>query len=100
MYSQTEQLIRMANQIGTFFESQSPTEPTTTAQSIVAHLKLFWAPTMRAQLVGDVDRGEAQNLLPVVESAVRTFRSILLVEQAHIRAEDKWVLPQGGGDAG
>lgn len=42
-----EKLIRMANQIATFFESQPEAAPA----AIAAHINDFWEPRMRAQLL-------------------------------------------------
>jgi len=42
-------LIKMANQISDFFESHSDQDEA--AREILLHLKKFWAPQMRAQLL-------------------------------------------------
>lgn len=54
-----EKLIRMANQIATFFESQPEAAPA----AIAAHINDFWEPRMRAQLLAigaDDDGGAAE----------------------------------------
>ena len=74
----TAQLVKMANQIGTFFQAQSPSDATMATNAIAAHLKSFWAPSMRAQLLFQLDEGGAGDLLPIVASAVRSHRDNLL----------------------
>ncbi len=65
-------LVRMANQIGTFFAHMPPE----TAQAAIAeHLRKFWDPRMRAQLVASVASGEA-GLQPNVHQAVMSLRAI------------------------
>jgi formate dehydrogenase subunit delta len=78
MHEQTAQLVKMANQIGSFFQAQSPTDAVAARQAIASHLKSFWAPSMRAQLVSQLDGATATHLLPIVASAVRTHRANLL----------------------
>jgi len=50
----TERLVYMANQIGVFFSSQSGANP---QASIANHLKRFWDPRMRRELVAYVAAG-------------------------------------------
>lgn len=95
-----DNLVKMANQISGFFDSQTPTEPATAAQAVAAHLKLYWAPPMRARLVGQVERGETEGVAPVVLTAVRNHRDTLLNENAHVPGEAALFGPKGGGDAG
>lgn len=99
-YSTQANLIKMANQISTFFESQTPADTAASAQALAAHLKLFWAPAMRSRLVDQIERDELEGVHPVVESAVRRHRATLVAEQAHVRAEAALLQPAGGGDAG
>lgn len=80
MHNQTAQLVKMANQIGTFFEAQTPADAGTATQAIAAHLKSFWAPSMRLQLVNGLDSGTATHLLPIVALAVRNNRANLVTE--------------------
>ena len=42
-----DKLIRMANQIATFFQSQPGSDQ---AERVAAHLQDFWGPEMRAEL--------------------------------------------------
>jgi len=96
----TAQLVKMANQIGTFFQAQSPDNATLATNAIAAHLKSFWAPSMRVQLIRALDGGAATQLLPIVASAVRSHRENLLPGGARGVGDVKEQFPQGGGDAG
>ncbi|WP_076998928.1 formate dehydrogenase subunit delta [Variovorax sp. KK3] len=84
MHDPTAQLVKMANQIGSFFEAQTPNDPATARLAIVGHLKSFWAPSMRRQLMGELDAGGAGDLMPIVALAVRSHRDKLVAAaQAH-----------------
>lgn len=51
-----EKMVHMANQIAAFFNSQSGIDA---AESVANHLRDFWAPPMRRQLVDYVQAGGA-----------------------------------------
>lgn len=74
----TAQLVKMANQIGTFFQAQSPSDAALATSAIAAHLKSFWAPSMRVQLMREFDAGKTPALMPIVASAIRSHREKLL----------------------
>lgn len=96
----TAQLVKMANQIGSFFQAQSPGNATLATDAIAAHLKSFWAPSMRVQLIRGLEGGTAAQLMPIVASAVRSHRTNLLPGGPLEPADRKEQFPQGGGDAG
>lgn len=48
-----EKMVRMANQIATFFRSQ----PGDTAEGVAAHLSDFWEPRMRRKLLDHIANG-------------------------------------------
>lgn len=50
-----EKLVRMANQIATFFASQ-PGDP---AEGVARHINEFWEPRMRSQLLAHLAAGGA-----------------------------------------
>ncbi|WP_432727760.1 formate dehydrogenase subunit delta [Variovorax sp. W6] len=77
-HDQSAQLVKMANQIGSFFQAQSPSDAGAATQAIAAHLKSFWAPSMRIQLLRDFDAGKTPLLMPIVASALRSHRATLL----------------------
>lgn len=62
-----EKMVRMANQIATFFKTQ-PKEDAPAC--VAAHIKDYWDPRMRAQLRDYVDRG-GEGLDEVVMRAAR-----------------------------
>jgi formate dehydrogenase subunit delta len=62
-----ERLVYMANQIGTFFKSQGPDEVVT---GIATHIRQFWDPRMRREIVAHLNAGGA-GLDPQVAEAIR-----------------------------
>ncbi|CAN5132387.1 hypothetical protein BH11PSE9_BH11PSE9_02270 [soil metagenome] len=95
-----DNLVKMANQIGGFFAAQAETDAEAAAQSVASHLKLFWAPSMRAQLLDRFEREGGRGLLPVVQLALRRHAGQLLSSRAKIASPSNEVFPEGGGDAG
>lgn len=59
-------MIRMANQIASFFEAYPRKEA---LEGIAKHVRLFWEPRMRTQLLEYVDGG-GKDLSPLVIAAV------------------------------
>lgn len=68
--SPTEKLIRMANQIATFFESQ-PQEDA--PEKVAGHINEFWEPRMRAGLLAHTDTS-TEGLKPLVVAALPHIR--------------------------
>jgi formate dehydrogenase subunit delta len=66
----SDKLVYMANQIATFFGSQ-PHE--NQAERVALHLRDFWVPEMRAELLRIVDAGGAR-LNPLVLDAAERLR--------------------------
>jgi len=50
-----ETLVRMVNQIGTFFEAMP--DRAAALEEMAQHLRRFWEPRMRKQLMAHVDQG-------------------------------------------
>lgn len=69
-----DHLIRMANQIGTFFESQP--DRAEALEGIATHLKRYWEPRMRQQLQALLEAGDA-GLSPIVREALERRRALL-----------------------
>lgn len=67
-----EKLVRMANQIATFFESQPEADR---AGAVAAHLRDYWEPRMRAQLYEILDRG-GEGLSPLARSGAERLREL------------------------
>lgn len=61
-----EKMVRMANQIATFFRSQPGDDQ---AARVAAYLRDFWEPRMRAQLKEHVANGAADLDALVIEAA-------------------------------
>ena len=62
----TEKLVRMANQIGLFFRAQGASQA---VAGVEDHLRKFWDPRMRRQIVEHLKAG-GQGLEPEVRAAV------------------------------
>lgn len=73
--TQDDTLIRMANQIGTFFESTP--DRAEALEGIARHLKNFWDPRMRRALLALVDAPPEHGPSAIVLAAVRTHRELL-----------------------
>ena len=72
----SEHLIRMANQIGVFFESMP--DRTEALEGMASHLKKFWDPRMRRQFLQLVDAPAAEPpISDMVRDAVREHRGLL-----------------------
>jgi formate dehydrogenase subunit delta len=65
-----EKLTMMANQIGAFFKAQGEAEA---PAAIADHLKKFWDPGMRADIVAHLDQG-GSGLDPLVRQAVELLQ--------------------------
>ena len=72
---QAETLVKMANQIGAFFEAMP--DRAEALEGVAAHLRKFWAPAMRRELLAHVDAHGDAELIPLVAQAVATYRSTL-----------------------
>ncbi len=65
-----QKLVMMANQIGAFFRAQGESEA---PAAIADHLKKFWDPGMRADILRHVERG-GDGVDPLVRAAVLLLR--------------------------
>jgi formate dehydrogenase subunit delta len=61
-------LIKMANEIGDFFGGTA--EPEEAARAVASHLKRFWAPRMRAQMIAYCEQRKGAGLSDLARSAV------------------------------
>lgn len=57
--SETNKLVRMANQIATFFHTQPPGEA---VNGVATHINKFWEPRMRRQLFDLIDNHRGDGL--------------------------------------
>ena len=69
-----EHLIRMANQIGTFFESQP--DRAEALEGIATHIRKFWEPRMRREFLALLDGG-CEGVHPLVREALQSHRTLL-----------------------
>lgn len=63
-------LVKMANQIGTFFAGQPSVDA---PRAVAAHLNDYWSPPMRARLIALIGAG-AEGLRPEVAAAQALIR--------------------------
>lgn len=68
--STREKIVRMANQIGTFFQSKPHGEG---VAGTAEHINKFWDPRMRRQFFEMIDTGDA-GFLPIVVDAAPLIR--------------------------
>jgi formate dehydrogenase subunit delta len=65
-----DKIIRMANQIATFFKSQPEQER---LSGIADHINQFWEPRMRKDLFALLEAGEGAGLDPLVVAAAEQY---------------------------
>lgn len=68
--SSPDRLVYMANQIGKFFASQGAGKA---VPGIAEHIRKFWDPRMRSEIVAHLDSGGI-GLDPDVRAAVQTLK--------------------------
>jgi formate dehydrogenase subunit delta len=66
-----DRLVRMANDIGNFFKAEP--DHVVAVDSVAMHLKRFWDPRMRKEIVAYVDGGGVE-LMELVREAVLKLR--------------------------
>jgi formate dehydrogenase subunit delta len=77
---QIDKLVRMANQIGAFFDADP--ERAAAIEGVTSHLCRFWEPRMRRQLIVWVDETGGNELMPVVREAIATHRERITPKNA------------------
>lgn len=68
-------LVKMANQIGQFFEAEP--DRAQAVQDIAAHLKRFWDPRMRKAIVAYSEES-GEELKAIVNEAIHLHRGVLV----------------------
>ena len=70
-----ENLCKMANQIGSYYAS----EPNHDAalKSIATHLRRFWDPRMRRQLLAYIEESGGHELTPITLEAINANRALV-----------------------
>lgn len=71
-----DNLVRMANGIGQFFDSMTDREEA--LDGVANHLRRYWAPRMRQLLLEHAAGQDCPDLHPLVAQAIRTRRATLL----------------------
>lgn len=69
-------LVRMANGIGQFFDAMPDRQEA--LDGVANHLRRYWEPRMREELLAAVDQGPIEGLHPLVAEALRTRRDALV----------------------
>ena len=90
-----DNLVTMANQIGTFYASFPDREEARTG--IALHIERYWAPRMRSRLFQHVDAERGAGLDPIVLDALAAHRT------GHDAPAENTSVPEDadtGGDAG
>jgi formate dehydrogenase subunit delta len=70
-----DNLVRMANRIGQFFEAMP--DRAEALAGVATHLKKFWEPRMRRELAEHIDQHDGAGLLPIVREALQRHRAVL-----------------------
>ena len=67
-------LVKMANQIGDFFEAEPDRQQA--LQDIATHIKRFWDPRMRKAIIDHLENG-GEGLKAIVSEAISNNRQLL-----------------------
>jgi formate dehydrogenase subunit delta len=70
-----QHLIKLANNIASFFESEP--DRAKGAQEIANHLKSFWEPRMRRQILAHLDEQNGKGLNKLALTALQDYRKEL-----------------------
>lgn len=63
-----DNLVRMANRIGDFFQAMSDREEA--RKGVAQHLRRFWDPRMRSELLAHIESAGMGGLSPLVAEAI------------------------------
>ena len=74
-------LVHMANRIGEFFQAMPDRDEA--LQGVATHIRKFWDPRMRRELLAYVDQEQGKGLSEVVLSALHAHRSTLSADQVN-----------------
>jgi formate dehydrogenase subunit delta len=72
-------LVKMVNEITAFFESDP--DRNAVLEGVAGHLKRFWDPRMRREIVQYVDEHGGEGLAPMALLAIHTHRDKLLPQE-------------------
>jgi len=74
-----QKLVKMANEIATYFEADP--DPAAVLQGVAGHLKRFWDPRMRRELLKWVDEHDGEGLTELAAAAIQANRDRLLPQK-------------------
>lgn len=75
MHNNAEKLIRMANQIGTFFSAMPDRQQA--IEDTAGHLRRSWEPRMRRAFFAYIDEHGSNGLSDILQEVIRTKRAEL-----------------------
>lgn len=81
--TRTERLVQMANQIGVFFEAMPDEDEA--LEGIAEHIRRYWAPDMRKELLEVVSLQGSGGLTAVVNRSLEKHRGVLMPSSAASR---------------
>ena len=70
-----QKLVKMANQIAAFFAAEP--ERKKAVDGVTNHLKRFWEPRMRREILAVLDRGGNHGMTEIVVEALQHNRKVL-----------------------
>lgn len=70
-----KKLVRMANRIGQFFEAMP--DRAQALEDIALHVRKFWEPRMRRQILEHIDQRGGDGLSEIVMLALSRYRDLL-----------------------
>ena len=71
-----DKLVKMANQIASFFEAEP--DRTVAVASVADHIKRFWDPRMRREILRWADEHGGAGLTPIARDAIGEHRDKLM----------------------
>jgi formate dehydrogenase subunit delta len=75
----THKLVKMANEIAAFFHAEP--DQAAAIEGVAGHIRRFWDPRMRRELVEWVDEHDGEGLSELAAAAVKANRNRLLPQQ-------------------
>ncbi|HTO45386.1 MAG TPA: formate dehydrogenase subunit delta [Burkholderiales bacterium] len=73
---EAHKLVKMANEIAAFFHAEP--DQAVAIEGVASHLKRFWDPRMRRELVRWMDEHDGEGLTELAAAAIKTNRDRLL----------------------
>jgi formate dehydrogenase subunit delta len=70
-----EQLCKMANQIGSYYATEPKRDEA--LKSIATHLRRFWDPRMRRQILAYIEESGGHELSPITLEAINANRAMI-----------------------